>query len=787
MIKSWGEIQERFDAIKDNKPRASKKLNELGDILSSAYMHNPDEASEMWQYIINLNIADDITYSKFYIAQVFNKLADRMKPEDVVTFLSMNPERVHLMILYGYESGGGTLWHCLDTLIKGSINIDDVDGVIRCIEYFYEKFGGIQSGLDEITRTAGNSVKICAEYINKGEHDDTARSIIDKLSKSDNEEINNYIEIIKTINGLGDSFDFDRLFDIAIENKYSNEFFELLWAARDEIDEDKLRDKWTEYIQNCDEEDWIPSGHISEDEKDYENSKLKFYVDLEKEADEILERYFGSARLWDVEKGVIWAWIEEEDWERFVKYISQAVMATSDDPFEWSDLKCELGNYMDAVLYDDSIDSTDSYERSYRELMKGRTDDFAEALSKVSAITVGCDAHDSFHELIKNFIQKQSGNLDALNAAGFDEEVETRGVEERLKDYVHEFLASGELIHVDRGIKYSLIMDELHDELYGSGGGNQVTINIDVSGIIAKALGIELDDADDEINESLEQHYRLASDDEIAEFYFKHCPDDYFMRRDLLSACVKKGDVNRAVELIDMMVETEEYEEYEELNGWGRQNMLTLGYLIDDYEYDKEYRWDSEDITDEMRETVKQLVYRMLPHLSEKSREELKEKWLFKIEPQSEDSDDYINRLLEDAIVYTTFPKPRGKGGAQNVNRMSDEFIHCFERLSKMGRLDVVAEIMSKFASVKDVLKPVKFDRWMLFMVRGLRSGDMIKLYRTNKSIFEAWLDNDNLSDGDIKRVAEGIADGCTREEIMDFRNLVVSRKGKIDGLDSCF
>ena len=38
MIKDWSEIQERYDAIKDHKPRASKKLNELGDILSSAYM-----------------------------------------------------------------------------------------------------------------------------------------------------------------------------------------------------------------------------------------------------------------------------------------------------------------------------------------------------------------------------------------------------------------------------------------------------------------------------------------------------------------------------------------------------------------------------------------------------------------------------------------------------------------------------------------------------------------------------------------------------------------------------
>ena len=52
MIKDWSEIQERYDAIKDHKPRASKKLNELGDILSSAYAIDPDEADQMWQYIV---------------------------------------------------------------------------------------------------------------------------------------------------------------------------------------------------------------------------------------------------------------------------------------------------------------------------------------------------------------------------------------------------------------------------------------------------------------------------------------------------------------------------------------------------------------------------------------------------------------------------------------------------------------------------------------------------------------------------------------------------------------
>ena len=350
------------------------------------------------------------------------------------------------------------------------------------------------------------------------------------------------------------------------------------------------------------------------------------------------------------------------------------------------------------------------------------------------------------------------------------------------------YLMSGEKVHGNRTTKYSLIEEAIQEEIYGPSSGN--IIRIDFSDILAETMDAERpnlsnrDEKEDEIeaDKELELNYRLALDDEIAEFYFQHFPSEYIKRKDLISACVRKGDVGRAIELVDMMAETKGNEGYEERNGWGRQNMLTIMYLIDEYEYGKEERWDSKkDITDEMRETVKQLVYRMMPYLPPKAAAELKEKSLHKIDPASEDTDEYITQLLEDADVYTTFPKPRGKGGAPNINRMSSQFMQCFERLSKMGRLDVVAEIMGKFAAVHDILKPVAYNTW------SLKSGDMIKIYRLNRGIFEAWLDGDNLRDWDILNVARGIADGCTREEFMDFRNLVVSRKGKIDGLDACY
>lgn len=154
---------------------------------------------------------------------------------------------------------------------------------------------------------------------------------------------------------------------------------------------------------------------------------------------------------------------------------------------------------------------------------------------------------------------------------------------------------------------------------------------------------------------------------------------------------------------------------------------------------------------------------------------------------ESENDNKYIEQLLEDVEVYTTFPKPRGKGGARNINRMSDEILRSFIRLSKMGRIDIVAKVMCKFADVRDILKPVSFDTWMGVMSSDLTSDEVLSLFHTHRYIFEKWLDREEMDDSTILEVAQKIAIGHTREEFMEFRNFVVDHIGKIEGLDACF
>lgn len=197
MISSLREINDRFDKIKDHKPKASKKLNELGEILASAYKIDPELANEMWQYIVDLNTMDDVANSKFYVAQVFNKIAERLTAEEATSLISMVPERVNLMVSYGYE--GKKLWDCLDTLIHGYIKTSSVDDAATCVDYFYDKFDGIHSERTEIYRIARKVAIICVEYILHEEYVEESEQLITILSCSDNQDVNSIVDITRIV------------------------------------------------------------------------------------------------------------------------------------------------------------------------------------------------------------------------------------------------------------------------------------------------------------------------------------------------------------------------------------------------------------------------------------------------------------------------------------------------------------------------------------------------------------------------------------------------------------
>lgn len=136
MIQTWDEIVARYEKIKNHKPRASRKLNELGEIISSAYRFSPEKADTMWQYIIDLNIADNVEFARFYVAQVFKKMVVLLPLESATSLLLMRNERLRLLLLHGYEGSGylDSAQHILGYFIK----IGDINGCHNTIALISE-------------------------------------------------------------------------------------------------------------------------------------------------------------------------------------------------------------------------------------------------------------------------------------------------------------------------------------------------------------------------------------------------------------------------------------------------------------------------------------------------------------------------------------------------------------------------------------------------------------------------------------------------------------------------
>lgn len=124
MIQTWSEVMSRYQALKPTS-RAAKNLNEWGEIFASAYRLDTNRANELWQQLIDLNIRSDLTYAKYFVAQIFNKITDHLELHESAEFLYMNPARVTLLFTQGYTGSTNTFFvYCIlgDQIIKGNFS-----------------------------------------------------------------------------------------------------------------------------------------------------------------------------------------------------------------------------------------------------------------------------------------------------------------------------------------------------------------------------------------------------------------------------------------------------------------------------------------------------------------------------------------------------------------------------------------------------------------------------------------------------------------------------------------
>lgn len=148
-------------------------------------------------------------------------------------------------------------------------------------------------------------------------------------------------------------------------------------------------------------------------------------------------------------------------------------------------------------------------------------------------------------------------------------------------------------------------------------------------------------------------------------------------------------------------------------------------------------------------------------------------------------NEDYIKQLLEDVDVYTSYPRPRGKGSRQNIHRIHYELLDCFEKLSEMGRLDIVPTILIKLINTQDLKSNVPMDTW-IWRMTDLSPKDCLSLFHMDKEVFKQWLTK-TKRDSDIIKFAEKIGKVCSKDEFLEFVNFVKEYHGKVPGIFYCF
>ena len=687
------EIESRFDALKDHKPKAAKKLAVIGDLLASEYLLEPERANEMWRYLTDLNLEGDSKTAKFYVTQVFMKLVERLRARDAASLIAMDPSRIETLAENCYT--GWTLWDCERALFGGLLEAGLCAQTVSAIQSFLDYFTSLEPDNPNVFHTVMVVAEVC-----RAASSETATFVLQRVRQY-SVEISDFIDAVyASVKGDARASLF-----VAIKCKEAATFYDLLWTTRHDLDPEEARGLWVEYLEQCDEADSLPYGSIFNDpDDDSGESKELFYVGLEKDEDQILERYFDRPKLYNLEKSVLIEWIFDKDWPRFTRYTTTLLVAGQDRTPD-QQLVYTLNEFMEACFYDEGRDKTDGFGRSYREAMRTRSGDFARSLARICAGIAGSPCHEEFQQIVAQFIQRLYGNLDLLRDAGIMQREETRTPEERLVAYAKRFLNSGKLNCPPHETTYQLILNAFLAE-----------------GFYPASAWID--------DRHLDDFYRWAYDDDLVEFFFTRFPSEYGIRANMISACICKGDVDRASELTNMMSVKEKTGRFKNnrTDEWAFNTAWTMSAIADFYDYSKKDDYFLRDVvTDDMRTTAAYLIESVLSR-APLSQKKLLTAELTKVNKSTDVEDDYVAGVLNALDEYTTFPyTPQTM---KKINDLSMTITSSFKRLFKLGRIDVIGRIISSLAGVRDQLIAVRLPTFMNLMANNIDGNSLLEIYR---------------------------------------------------------
>lgn len=794
MITTWEEINSRYDAIKDHKPRASKKLKELGEILASAYKLNPQRADEMWQYIIELNVKDNIKFSKFYIAQVYNKLTNNLPSGEAAEFVTMRPERVRLMLIYGYD--GGTLNDVAYTIIGSQVQDGRINEAVETVSMLEEKYTTQKDlNIDSLYSVLNT---LCIWLENKQEqieysfrYDIPVENTLSFYEVCCNAFEDEFIQaILQTRRCLlsGEPIlDVDKIRRILhfLSEAAAHTNFELSWLLADFLySERNIIGNEAEKIvfDYCREAEKVrlPIVSYSKDIKLLE--KTYWYQGIVSHSLRILCELFGKEPCQYFLKDVLRNYMYESDWKvflqllvlgfsqdteygavsylNFVKEEIRDYLSMKDKKIEFEDGTWWIVNELNSTpslteskFSSESISIPISFS-SRSSIIRPRVtennvNDFIQALARACILTSSSSVNVELVDEVRSFITKETGSVDALTTMGIEVKTDNRTELEKFCDYAEK----------------ESVQRVPYDNSY-----NQRKQEYEFIRNIQQETGTY----------GIETGKLLARQPQILSFLFLHDAHSFSTKKDIILGALMDDNYTSALKCVDFMIETATYPNYSDRNSWSMEMKNTLSVILRDVSQKNSSEF-GEPYPENVTSTVIQIAEKCLTYLGSDDANEVKAT-LLNLKPEDDEKDAFIRQLLQDVDNYTAEKKP--KGYSKRINHITTQIMLGIEALSKLHRMDVAAQIFRKITEGRKFITGPSFESWMTIFSR-VTDEQRLELYELIPDVYATYIEaSDTKMALSLLQYFGKPGDSTVYRTI---RNQILQKHGYIEGMSSCF
>ena len=724
MITEWAEIEKRYDAIKDHKPKASKKLKELGEILASAYTLDPQKADEMWQYIIDLNVNDDINNAKFYVAQVYKKILDQLPPPKAAEFINMRLERVRLLFAYGYN--GETVIYVAYTIIGNYVVNGEVEQALDVLSILENKFEDEYSYYIVLDSICVYLEEKPSQFPYAFRYDISAKTIVyfykDYYKSTDNDyihailysrvclitqipvsDMNSALSILKLIS---------EIYTHSFAAQY-NTFTSLLYLEREVVGE-KAEGLLYDYL-NEKHDCWLPvlyRGFLEEPAEDVS----AWIAGIIMKSPRLLKLVFQRWICSDFPKHQLHEYMRVSDWNSFLQYLvlglNQSDAHNADTYLDFVNYEIDdyLADKYQGTCYEDGkwwrIGRVGLSEIETPRINQKNVSGFIEALAKACLLTSGSTTNERLTETVRRFATKEAGNTDALKNLGLDLQPDKRTAIQAFLDFVNS----------NDTVEYTSSFSRMQH---------------------SQRIDQFVKDIERETNKNGEELGReLAKYSQIVEYLFLRSDHSFIIKEEIIKAALLDGNSSVVMKCVDSMIETTHYIN-ESFNPWLMEIHNILSTLLRDLLFKTKYE---KPFPETVTSSTIQIVKKCLPYLPDDDAL-LLEIMLLKYQPDTCDINSVIGQVMSEVEAYTAKQKP--KGYSSRINDITRNIQEAQELFFQIDRVDVIAQMLRKISDGRSNIAGPSYEAWMT-VFHEATNEQLNALYFLLSDVYTTYIDVSN-------------------------------------------